>query len=240
MDLYTFLSRKQIVISEFLLLNYRHIGMTDEMCLLYLQLLRYQQHGNFFPNISELAYIMQKTEQEIYCLLEYLIQEQFIALVTQTDQGKQYDQYDLYPIYEKISEYEQKQSQRHMQEDQQQKQLKKSMQHRMLCRKIEQEFRRPLSPIEMETIQYWLVEGNHSIELIELALREAVLHQAYNLKYMDRILLEWEQKNIQTPEQVQKESVKFQQQKKPKSFSNQPAQDLPQVPLDNWLDDLSK
>ena len=39
-------------------------------------------------------------------------------------------------------------------------------------------------------------------ELIRLALREAVLNQAYSLKYIDRILLAWERKNITTKEQV--------------------------------------
>ena len=38
-------------------------------------------------------------------------------------------------------------------------------------------------------------------ELIRLALR-AVLNQAYSLKYIDRILLAWERKNITTKEQV--------------------------------------
>ena len=70
---------------------------------------------------------------------------------------------------------------------------------------FEAEFGRPLSPIEMETLIMWLEEDRYSVELIQLALREAVLSQVYNFKYIDRILLNWEKKNIRTKEQVEKD-----------------------------------
>ena len=38
-------------------------------------------------------------------------------------------------------------------------------------------------------IGQWLNTDHYSPELIRLALREAVLNQAYSLKYIDRILL---------------------------------------------------
>ena len=72
-----------------------------------------------------------------------------------------------------------------------------------LFQKIEVEFGRPLSPIEQQTIQAWIVDDHYSVPLIMLALKEAVLNQAYSLKYMDRILLNWEKNNIKTPEQLQ-------------------------------------
>ena len=38
--------------------------------------------------------------------------------------------------------------------------------------------------------------------MIVLALQEAVLNQAWNLKYMDRILRSWEKQHVTTPQQV--------------------------------------
>ena len=63
-----------------------------------------------------------------------------------------------------------------------------------------------LSPIEFETINQWLEDDHYAPDLISLALKEAVLSQAYSLRYMDRILLNWEKKHLTTVAQVQKES----------------------------------
>ncbi|MFU1892569.1 DnaD domain-containing protein, partial [Enterococcus faecium] len=67
---------------------------------------------------------------------------------------------------------------------------------------VEQNFGRPLSPIEMEMIKQWQTEDSYPDDLIQLALKEAVLNQAFSLKYMDRILLSWERKGIKTKNQA--------------------------------------
>ena len=46
----------------------------------------------------------------------------------------------------------------------------------------------------MEMIKQWQTEDGYPDDLIQLALKEAVLNQAFSLKYMDRILLSWERK----------------------------------------------
>lgn len=63
---------------------------------------------------------------------------------------------------------------------------------------IEKEFGRPLSPIELGQISSWLDQDSYKPEMISLALREAVLNQAYSLKYMDKILMNWERQHITT------------------------------------------
>ncbi|MCG4282719.1 DnaD domain-containing protein, partial [Lacticaseibacillus saniviri] len=68
---------------------------------------------------------------------------------------------------------------------------------------VEVEFGRPLSPIEQQTIRAWLEEDHYAPEMIQLALREAVLNQAYSLRYMDRVLINWEKRHLTTPQQVQ-------------------------------------
>ena len=73
-------------------------------------------------------------------------------------------------------------------------------------------------------------------ELIRLALREAVLNQAYSLKYIDRILLAWERK-ILPP----KNKLLLIRKRKDSMIQNeieqqgQTQESLPKVTLHNWL-----
>ena len=54
---------------------------------------------------------------------------------------------------------------------------------------FEQEFGRPLSPIEYELINGWL-DAEFKEEVIILALKEAVFNGVTNLRYIDKILYE--------------------------------------------------
>lgn len=73
---------------------------------------------------------------------------------------------------------------------------------------IEIEFGRPLTHIEQENIRDWLTTELVLPEVILLALREAVLNAAYTLKYMDRILLNWERRHLKTATQVTAERLR--------------------------------
>ena len=68
---------------------------------------------------------------------------------------------------------------------------------------IEKEFGRTLSPIEFEIIKAWL-DNNMSEELIKEALKEATFNGVSNLRYIDKILYEWEKAGIKTKEDVLK------------------------------------
>ena len=67
---------------------------------------------------------------------------------------------------------------------------------------IEQEFGKTLSPIEYEIIKAWL-ESNKSVELIQCALKESVMNGVRNLRYMDKILYEWDKKGIKNKADVE-------------------------------------
>lgn len=60
------------------------------------------------------------------------------------------------------------------------------------------EFGRNLSPIENADNRKLDRHDHYPLELIESALKEAVLNRVYSLKYIDRILLAWEKKNIRS------------------------------------------
>ena len=68
---------------------------------------------------------------------------------------------------------------------------------------IEKEFGRMLGSIESEIVTAWL-DSNYSEDLIKEALKEATRNGVFNLKYIDKILYEWNKAGIKTVEDVEK------------------------------------
>ncbi len=66
---------------------------------------------------------------------------------------------------------------------------------------FEKEFGRTLSPMEYEIINDWVEQGI-SNELILSALKEAVFNGVNNLRYVDKIIYEWNKKGIKKPSEV--------------------------------------
>lgn len=93
---------------------------------------------------------------------------------------------------------------------------------------IEKEFGRVLSPIEYEIIKAW-GENNISDELVQEALKEAVFNGVNNLRYIDKILYEWQKKGIKTKEDVEKNRIKYK-----KERENEEKVEIFEY---NWLED---
>lgn len=72
-----------------------------------------------------------------------------------------------------------------------------------LYSEFEKEFGRTLSPMEYEIINSWL-ESKISNDLILAALKEAVFNGVSNLRYIDKILFEWNKKGIRKPDDINK------------------------------------
>lgn len=193
------ISQKDIInagttsINNLILLHLQDLEMSSDEFLLYCNLKMFQEQQVFFPSTQQLMTNTGFSEGQIYQLVQSMIQKHFIKIDSQTVKGQKYqDYYDLSPIYQVLlGEQLNSHTSANLNDIQ------------TLFKKIEVEFGRPLSPIEQQTIQAWIVDDHYSVPLIMLALKEAVLNQAYSLKYMDRILLNWEKNNIKTPEQLQ-------------------------------------
>lgn len=71
-----------------------------------------------------------------------------------------------------------------------------------LYRLFERELGRNLSPIENDKITQWLEVDKQSPELILEALSRAVLHGKATFAYIDKILFNWQQKNLRTTAEV--------------------------------------
>lgn len=82
---------------------------------------------------------------------------------------------------------------------------------------FEKEFGRTLSPMEYEIINSWL-EQKISNELILCALKEAVFNGVNNLRYIDKILYEWNKKGIKKPEDVSSKQKKLEEDKEEETY----------------------
>lgn len=68
---------------------------------------------------------------------------------------------------------------------------------------FEKEFARPISSMEYEIINAWL-DKSFTEELILCALKEAIYNGVTNLRYIDKILYEWQRKGVKNAEDVEK------------------------------------
>lgn len=80
---------------------------------------------------------------------------------------------------------------------------------------LEQELGKQLTPIEFEIVKAWK-ESNYSDEIIKEAIREAVLNNVPNLRYIDKILYEWAKKGIKTKEDVERNRKQYKEKDKNK------------------------
>lgn len=77
---------------------------------------------------------------------------------------------------------------------------------------VENNLGRVLSPIEIEIISKW----DYEYEIIELAVKEAILHNAKTIKYIDRIIFNWKQNKVETIEDAEKYLEEFSNKVKPR------------------------
>jgi len=186
----------QIHIPKKLLTNYKSLGLNETEVLVVLHLLRYLSGNNDFPTPKEIASYMTIDEKECANILGKLIQKGLLAIKQHENEQHQLSEaYSLDPLLEKL--YAKKES--------------NEEQEGTIFILFEQEFGRPLSPFEIETINVWLDEDKIAPALIKAGLRESVLMGKLNFKYIDRILREWKKKGIHTVEQARNASKNFHQ-----------------------------
>lgn len=221
------LDEGETVISNVLLQNYRRIGLTDTEFVFVLQIKAYIDKNTSFPSLALIAECMGLSESEVFSLLHTLLQKKVILMETKNDNnGKVEDTYSLQPVYQRLFQL--------LERDKQKAAPKNQTVDIMTI--FEQEFGRNLSPIEMQTIASWMDTDHYSVELIEAALREAVLNQAYSLKYIDRILLSWEKKNVKSLQDVSNQSKRVQDRTSKFDDATANVEYEMEVPLFNWLD----
>ncbi|AQW22373.1 DNA replication protein DnaD [Lentilactobacillus curieae] len=195
-------------INNLLLQHYPQIGLSNDELLIYLLIKHDQELVIPMPNIQTLVSMTGFSKDKIFELFHRLIEHKNATITRVTGPNGQVDAYDFSPMYEKLLDLVQNQSTDDVQEKDTPASANVNIDRSEVFNNIEQEFGRTLSPIEMETISGWLDIDHYSSEIISLALREAVLNQVYNLKYMDRIMLNWDKLNLHSAAQIQAYTAK--------------------------------
>lgn len=191
-----------------LIAYYPRLNISDAELLLIIQLEAFNQRGESFPSNEKIAANTNLSVTDVGNLIQRLINRNYLTIEQTTDdQDKIGNKYSLNKLYDALDNYidqnilikdNKKDKTVAVTNDLENSPLN------YLSRKVEVEFGRYLSPIEHEEIAQWLSVDHYDPEIIELALREAVLSQAYSLKYIDRVLLNWQRHNLKTPEEVER------------------------------------
>lgn len=206
--LLTMLKESTTPISNLLLANYQAIGLNDQEMMLFIHLLYYQSKGNFFPSVNELEKRMSISIEDIMRLLQRLVKQGFLFIEDTKEKGtgKISESYNLTPLYLKIIKELERSFEIQGIEKEQKESTSKT---KNIFEIFEQEFGRPLSPLEIELINTWIDTDKYHQNIIILALKESVYANKLNFRYIDRILFDWQKRNLKTEKQVKEYIRKF-------------------------------
>jgi DNA replication protein len=225
-QLQAWLKEGSLTIPSYLLTHYRAMGLSEQEFVVLLQLQHFIDKGNSFPAPSQLAERMTFPESECLFFIQSLIKKGFIKLEVENDQEIGDEQYSLEPLYEKmITSF--------LVTLKKEEAVQAKEAGESLYTIFEQEFGRPLSPFECETLAMWM-DDEHDPAVIKAALREAVISGKLNFRYIDRILFDWKKNGIKTKEQAREQAQKFRTyQKRERKQESSPVKN---APFYNWLE----
>ncbi|MFZ5647322.1 MAG: DnaD domain-containing protein [Bacillota bacterium] len=203
-------------VPNLLLRYYKHMNVTDSEMMTLIQLFRLRtEDRHLHPDPEALAECLSAGSDEIMKNLKSLLDKKIIIETLYYDESRDdvITGYDFEPLFEKLSEcwacIRAKEIEKagpkldgHVQ-----KGIKKDALAN--CYKsFEKEFGRPLSPIEMEKITQWIEQTGP--DLVQEALKRAVLIGKWNFRYIDTILLEWKKNNLNSIGSIQEYDRQFQ------------------------------
>ena len=151
----------------------------------------------YFINIS--SYLDTKdiqdklgfTEEKAFNTFTSLINKKYIEMIVTNKGGEVIEKVSLDPLYDRLA-------------------LNKKTEDVStdIYAMFETELGRTLSSFEYELINKWL-ENGISEETIKGALKEAILNNVRNFKYIDKIVYEWSKKGIKTKVKEEKQNTEL-------------------------------
>ncbi|KFN91145.1 chromosome replication initiation protein [Tetragenococcus muriaticus PMC-11-5] len=108
-----YLKSGQTTLSNLLIENYRKLGLTNDEFILWIQLYKYHELGNDFPDLTTIAVNMDCKQQDIYYLLNQLVEKQVITIESEKNsQGVRNDFYDFSAVFNKLETLQKQQKNR--------------------------------------------------------------------------------------------------------------------------------
>lgn len=199
------LEEGSIALPVVLFTEYKRVGLTEQEVMLLIHLMIFlEKEQNPLPTMEQLAERMNLSVEEIMCALQKLVRGGFLSIEEEIDEnGVLCERYSTAPLLQQlVASFIEREGERDSAGEQS---------YQNLFHLFEQELGRPLSPLECENLVRWIDEDGYSEELILAALREAVFCSKPSIRYIDKILLEWQRNGIKTAEEAAEYSRKFRQ-----------------------------
>lgn len=179
-----------------LLLNYKKLKIEEKELIVIIYILN---NENIF-NPKQISDDLNFDLKEVMILIDSLCEKGMISIKTIKNNGIREEIIDIEELYKKLA-YEIVNEENVVENK-----------NADIYTQFETEFGRSLSPIEYELISGWK-DANMGEEVIIMALKEAVYNGVTNLRYIDKILHEWNRKNLTTKEAILKDKSKFEKRK---------------------------
>ena len=184
---------KTITIPLYVLKMYKEFNLSsDEMILL---LFLYDKDGLVFDP----EYISNDLNLDIVKVMDgisKLVKKSLLSIKTKTNElGVKEEVIDLTPLFNKITLKLMEEFNKENDKD------------INVYSILEEEFNRKLTPMECEMVDDWK-KNDYSNEIIKEAVREATLNGVSSLRYIDKILIEWNKKGYKNKDDIKKKNKK--------------------------------
>ena len=174
-----------LIIPNYFIKYYKKFDLENNELLMLIYLLNCNE--KLILDNKKISKDLYLEENDVLNIISSLIEKNYISIEMSKNNGiiEEYISLDLF--YEKINSYLIENDKKDNSSD--------------IYSKFEKEFGRTLSPVEYETISKW-IESNIPLELIEAALKEAILSGVNSIRYIDKILFEWNKKGYKTSSDI--------------------------------------
>ena len=183
---------KDYVVPSFLLMNYKKLNITSDELIFIIYLI----NGEACFNPKKISADMNLTLKDVMEIVNSLTSKGLISLELKKVNNLRNEYISLELLYKKLAF--------------QLVDSNEKKENSNIFDVFEKNFGRTLSPMEYEIINTW-IDSSFSEETILLALKEATYNGVRNLRYIDKILYEWEKKGIKTEEDIIKNKKNFTQ-----------------------------
>ena len=211
--------------------HYYELNLTSDEMVFIIYLLTQISQGHSVEDIQRISDQLGWNRNKVLTIISKLIDKNYLAIeLIENRYGKKTDHYTLRPLFDTISKESEST------ESNTQTEVPEKNKSRNILQIFEDEFGRPLSNIEIEYVNNWLVKDQLSEDLIILALQQAVLNNAYSLKYIERILFNWQKQNIRTVQAARSEIEQFESKRNPNSSAQKNTQEYDhlEIPMNYW------
>ena len=181
-----FLTERRFTLSSHLI----EVALKNNLSLIeFLLLMYFEDTTDKTFDVKKICEVLNITEQDALKAFNQLLTLNLIEIESSKDKSNKHcEEISLVPIY------------RTMFENLEQKEQKKKKE--TIFEMFQKELGSNISPKEYEIINAWLEKG-FSEELVEGALKEAVYNGVSSIRYIDKILYEWQKKGYKKMTEVE-------------------------------------